>query len=98
MKAWASDFLVVTGKRALPMPGMMWAACRGPSLKASPCTDCPGAGTAGLASEADAVGLDGSSLEVGGLKRTNPVAARIAPSQLTNVRIDKVSGGQQRRE
>ena len=35
--------------------------CRGPSLKASPCTEWPGAGTAGLASEADAVGLIGSS-------------------------------------
>src|SRR5262245_38859186 len=98
MKAWASDFLVVTGKRALPMPGMRCAACRGPSLKASPCTECPGAGTAGLASGADAVGLGGSSPKVGGADLKAPRAARYAPNQFQHARIDKASGGQERQE
>src|SRR5579883_2494356 len=93
MKAWASAFLVVIGKWALPMPGMMWAAWRGPSLKASPCTEWPGAGTAGFASEADAVGWGGSSPKVDGAGLQAPRAARNAPNRLKQARIDKVSGG-----
>src|SRR3954451_25144406 len=61
MNACASGLAVVTGKWTRPMPGIAYALCRGPSLKASPCTEWPAAGAAGFASVEVAVGRVGSS-------------------------------------
>src|SRR3954447_14744369 len=87
MKAWASLLLVVTGKCPLPIPGIKYARCRGPSLNASPCTECPGAGTAGLASEEDAVGLGGSWATTVEVDKQDVMPTATAPIQLKTTRI-----------
>ena len=67
------------------MPGIRVAARRGPSLKASPWIEWPAAGTAGLASVADAVGRLGSSPAD---TAAMPSAAASPPTHPPSVRID----------
>src|SRR3954454_9867695 len=98
MNAWASALGVVTGKWALPMPSSRTAFCRGPSLNASPWTEWPGAGTAGLASEGEAVGLAGSWAFEGPESTTGTnVANEIATNQRANGRIDRLPEQQRER-